>query len=226
MRQNTFKINPIRNRNAFTMLELVFVVVVLGILAAMAIPRLDQDIKQEAADSILSDIRYTQHLALNDDKHSFSNPNWQRAFWRIGFNNCSGGTGIFEYIGSDDNMNGGTLANKEAATDPANGKKMIWSTGSTCSDGGDAATSDRIFLSHKFGINNISYSGCGNNNQYIGFDHLGRPHSGFAGSTVPNYGSYLTTTCTITFNMDNGDDFNITIQPETGYAQIGGQPDS
>lgn len=53
---------------AFTMIELVFVIVVLGILSALAMPRIDRDLRQEAKDNILSSIRYTQHLALIDEK--------------------------------------------------------------------------------------------------------------------------------------------------------------
>jgi len=46
--------------SAFTMIELVLVIVVLGILAALAMPRLERDLRQEAKDNLLSAIRYTQ----------------------------------------------------------------------------------------------------------------------------------------------------------------------
>ena len=57
-----------KQSKAFTMIELVFVIVVIGILAALALPRIERDLRQEAADNILAAIRYTQHLALNDNK--------------------------------------------------------------------------------------------------------------------------------------------------------------
>ncbi len=216
------------NRVAFTMLELVFVIVVLGILASLAMPRLDRDLKQEAADSILSDIRYTQHVALRDYKHEFNNSQWQRAFWIVGFENCAASTGLYEYIGTDVNYGGG-IGDDEAALDPANGKKMIWS-GADCSNGGDSTTSDRIFITHKYGITGVDFNGTGSNScsnaQYIGFDHLGRPHQGFAASAQPDYSSYLDADCTITFTMSDGDTFAITILPETGHAFIVGEEDS
>ena len=225
----THKTNDLHHfteKTAFTMLELVFVIVVIGILAALAMPRFERDLKQEAAESILSDIRYTQHLALLDSKQSFKDADWQRSFWRIGFENCAGGSGLYEYIGTDMDYLGG-IDDEEAAIDPDNGKKMIW-TGADCSNGGDSNTSDRIFITHKFGITNFTTSsGCDINttsNQYIGFDHLGRPHSGF--SATADYSSYLPSSCTITFTMSDSDTFAITIQPETGHAFIVGQPDS
>lgn len=218
--------NFTQNRHAFTMIELVLVIVVLGILASLAMPRLDRDLKQEVADNILSDIRYTQHLALRDFKHRFDNPKWQSSFWRIGFGFCSGSTDYYEYIGSDMSYEGG-INDTEAAIDPTNGKRMQWSGLKTCADGGDSSTSERIFLSHKFGVTNITFTGSGindcSNAQYIGFDHLGRPHQGFTGSTIPDYSSYLDERCTITFTMTNGDTIDIIVEPETGYTYIDGQ---
>lgn len=216
------------NRVAFTMLELVFVIVVLGILATLAIPRLDRDLKQEASDSILSDIRYTQHLALRDNKHEFDNPQWQRAFWRIGFDDCAVATDLYGYIGTDIDYDK-IISNNEAAVDPANGEKMIWS-GADCSDGGDNTTSDRIFITKKYGITAVDFNSTGTNScanaQYIGFDRLGRPHQGFTESTQPDYASYLDADCTITFTMSDGDTFAITVQSESGHAFIVGQVDS
>ena len=77
--------NLSKKKEAFTMLELVFVIVVLGILAALALPRIDRDLRQEAGDNILSAIRYTQHLALNDDKINPSINDWQKSLWQVRF---------------------------------------------------------------------------------------------------------------------------------------------
>ena len=55
-------------KKAFTMLELVFVLVVIGILAAVMIPNMQSTALREAAIQVVSHIRYTQHLAMIDDK--------------------------------------------------------------------------------------------------------------------------------------------------------------
>ena len=211
------------NKAAFTMIELVIVIVVLGILAVIAMPRLERDLRQDAADAILSDIRYTQHLALTDFKHRRGTPNWQKSFWRIGFNLCTG-TDYYEFVGSDMDYLGGPIGNAEAAIDPANGNRMVWNNGA-CANGGDSLTSERIFISYKYGIDNVVGSAsCPS--EYVGFDHLGRPHTRFAGigpigaGSAENYNSYMNVQCTLTFTMSNDDIFAITIQPETGYAEI------
>jgi len=219
-------------RPAFTMIELVMVIIVLGILASMAMPRLDRDLRQEAADTILSNIRYTQHLALTDDKHRFNNAQWQRRWWRIVFSTCTGQDRFF-MVGSDDDMTGGTNAfftQMEAAIDPRTGKPLFWTNGQSCAPGVDtSASSEDIFLSKKYGITNVKSTGsCGNTTNskgHIAFDNLGRPHYGFSNSAQPNYASLITQRCTFTFTLSDGDTFIINIEPETGHAFIQNQED-
>ncbi len=223
MKNFNFKYND--TRCAFTLLELVFVIVILGIIASLAIPRLDRDLKQEAADTILSHIRYTQHLALSDNKHKFNKRKWQRAFWEITFESCSGGD-LFIGVGTDMDYAGDTDRN-EAATDPANGKPMFWLNTSSCGyDDDTTAASDTIFITKKFGISSVSAKGGCAGLKHIGFDYLGRPHVSFSGSKEPDNSSYMSSECAFTFTMSDGDTFDISIQSETGYASIVGQADS
>jgi Tfp pilus assembly protein FimT len=65
------------HRRAFTMIELVMIVVVIAILAAVAVPKLATNDLQDATNQIIRHIRYTQHLAMTDDKY-ISNPTVSR----------------------------------------------------------------------------------------------------------------------------------------------------
>jgi len=210
-----------KQNEAFTLLEAVIVIVLIGILATVAIPRLQTDTTQEAADQILSDIRYTQHLALIDDVTNPNNSRWQAAFWSMRFTKCDGGTNWFYIIGSDKSYEGNIDVNTEAAIDPLSGKPMRGICG-----GNDGTKSSKIFITDKFGISNVTFTGSCNGAQHIGFDHLGRLHQGFAktdqSATINDYASVLHTPCIITFTHPNGN-FSINIQPETGYAYIVGQ---
>ena len=208
-----------KQTKAFTMLELVFVIVVLGILAALALPRMDRDLRQEAADNILSAIRYTQHLALNDDKTNPFNPNWQQELWTIRFQN----DGSFYTISSNAD-HGANVDFSEAAIDPANGKR-IYSSDSII----DSNESPNIFLGKKYGVNSVAFKvgGAGDTN-HIAFDNLGRPFKSGIYSLVDLYAGYMTADCNITIKFVDSDinDLIITIEKETGYAYIIGQEDS
>ena len=209
-------------RNAFTMIELVLVIVVLGILAALAIPRLDRDLRQEAADTTLANIRYAQHFALQDDKQKFDNPKWQQRFWHLYFGTCEGKP--FFAVGSDDDMTGSTngrVAFAESALDPSNGKRLWAKDGESCDDGN--AISPSVLIGKKYGVNSVTSNG-GCSKSYIGFDHLGRPYSdSFTNSTIPNNRGYMKTDCTFTFTLKKGNPFSIRIEAETGYAYVIGQ---
>jgi prepilin-type N-terminal cleavage/methylation domain-containing protein len=207
---------------AFTMLELVMVIVVLGIIAALALPRMDRDIRQEAADNVLSAIRYTQHLALMDNKTNPSDSQWLMTLWHIRFSTYNdGGTKWFYTVGS--NMNHRTNINKiETAIDPTNSKYMYNANADSTIDTDE---SPNIFIGKNFGINSIVFTGGCAGGQLIAFDHLGRPHVGIY-SAGNDFGSYMSSDCIITFDFENSsyDAFSIEIDKETGYAFIVGQP--
>jgi len=203
------------------MIELVFVIVILGILASLAMGRMDRDLRQEATETILSHIRLTQQLALRDNKHrSDNNANWQRAYWQINFD-CTPPTTCRYVIGSDIDLSG-AIIKLETAVDPTDGKYLL------NDDSGDTEMSDKVLLEDKFGIHTIaSSSGCANSNS-IAFDYVGRPYINNSGAGN-DFSNIMTTDCNLTFTMstdqddDNVDDnFTITVEAETGNAFIVG----
>ena len=208
-------------RKAFTMIEAIMVIVVMGIIAAVAIPRLESDTTQEAADQILSDIRYTQHLALTDDvTRRLNSDEWQRAFWRIQFQNLTASnTGWTYSIGSSRDAGGTNIDLAEAAIDPLDGRPIFGDR-----TFGNTQVSPKVFIGKKYGISDIKFDGSCKDIKHFGFDRLGRLHRSFSTSSDPTYGSYVKTPCTIKFaNSDAGWDFTIQINPETGYAFVVGQ---
>ncbi len=204
------------------MIEVVMVMIVLAILTSFAIPRMERDLNQEAADNVLSAIRYTQHLAQMDDKHKFDKPKWQQRFWRIYFGTCTDGK--FYAIGTDDNMDSANNARvdfNESALDPANGKHIWAHDGGSCAGSHQLSElSPNVFLGKKYGITSITESG-GCSNSYVGFDHLGRPYSGaFTQSNEPDNAGYMSLQCHLVFTLSDGSSFQINIEPETGYSYI------
>lgn len=76
-------------RTGFTMMELIIVIVIGGILAAVMIPRLERDPTREAANQIVRHIQYAQHLAMVDDVYLATDNTWFTNRWRITFNSAN-----------------------------------------------------------------------------------------------------------------------------------------
>lgn len=230
---NTKQDRYLSQKNAFTMIELIMVIVVIGILVTVAFPRLDRDLKQEAADNILSAIRHTQHMALTDNRHKFNRIDWQKALWQIRFTKNTAGD-IWSYtIGSNSDYappsSGTSIDKNESVLDPMNGKFIFNQSPSSPQDD----ESPNIFLTKKYGIETITLnSGChgtlNSSAMHIAFDNLGRPHRGVTSGATNDYNTYINNgNCQITFASPAFDsNLTIEIKQETGYAFILGQEDS
>jgi type II secretory pathway pseudopilin PulG len=193
---------------------LVFVIVTIGILSAVVIPRMQNSRLREAADQIISHIRYAQHLAIMDDQFDPRDDNWYRKRWQIFFEQES--DNWIYTIYSDGNTNG-QADETEIAINPQDSSKRL--TGKT-----EAYITSDMNLGRKYGItgaNGIKFERCGLINR-LAFDHLGRPMDGNLMDHIGSYGNtkLITTSCRITIKDSSGDSLRIIIQPETGFAQI------
>jgi len=213
-------------KTAFTMVELIFVIIVLGVLASLALPRMDRDLRQDAGDNILSAIRYTQHMALIDNKTNPFVANWQKALWQIRFTtNSSGASDVWSYtIGSNNDYKLNIDKTTESAVDPINGLYM-YNNGPTTRQSDE---SPNIFLTELYGINNVVFNNCsgafdGTGSSHIAFDQIGRPHRGVSTGGSNNYQTYVNNKdCIIRFSFATAgiSPLDINISRETGYAYI------
>lgn len=205
----------IMKRTAFTMIELIFVIIVLGILASVAIPRIDRDLRQEAQTNIISALRYTQNLALSDNKTDPRTTDWQKTLWQLRFRSVN--TKWYYTISSDMSKEGG-VDKIETAVDISNGKRIYNDTSDYIIDSDE---SPNIFLSHKYGVKNIVVS-CDSDGaaQHIAFDHLGRPHANISNTSTNDYSTYLLTDCNITVDFENTDITNLVIMVEAETGNV------
>ena len=190
--------------NAFTVLELVVVIIVAGILAAVMIPHLERDNLQTAIKQVVRHIQYTQHLAMVDDVYDDSNSTWYKAMWRVSFrsNNC--------YVVSSNTDYDMNYDRDESATDPLT-KTLLYSNNDCIQDSSD--NSD-MFLFHKYAIDNIEFTGSCGNNRFVAFDYMGRPHK-----TLSSVNDFVTSECKITLHSGSRKGV-ISILPETGFAKV------
>ena len=205
MEQIFIEVKIMKTFRAFTMIELIFIIVVVGILAAVAIPRIERNGLIEAADQLASHIRYTQQLALSDNKFNANARFWHRQLWQIQFN----GTSYAIY--SDRNVNNVSDAG-EYAVDPMNPAKFLASAGN-----GINATNQntKLNLANTYSIANITLGGACQGRNNIGFDFKGRPMAVAAGDL---YTTLYRAACTITLTNEAGETAVIFVQPETGYV--------
>ena len=205
-------------KKAFTMMELVFVIVIIGILAVATAPKLNDNRLRELAHQIISDIRYTQHLAMSSNEFDPNDSEWHLKRWQIFFHNDGSGNGHKVYTiyrNQDKDKVGNSVETNEIATDQATGRKMT----------GDSSYStfiETMDLTDEYGI--TSYNLCGNTDETkkrLYFDYIGRVYApdGLISDTN-RFDSLITTSCNLKLINDSGNFVTITIEPETGYAYI------
>ncbi|MDR3346446.1 MAG: type II secretion system GspH family protein [Campylobacteraceae bacterium] len=222
-----------KKHHAFTIVELVFVIIVVGILSAILIPRMQSSRLYEAADQVTSHIRYTQHLAMMDDKFdpTGGDANWFKKRWQIFFEQNDNKHWVYT-IFSDDRILGiyngipdynAADAIDELATNPQDTSKRL--TGGREDIPANIVTK-ALNLSREYDINGIAFNAACNADgaTRITFDYLGRPMvrnvNGYA-SPYPDdrlLASQNPDPCTITLTNGANENINITIQSETGFV--------
>ena len=216
-------------KKAFTMIELIFIIVVVGILAAVAVPQINRNSLVEAADQVAAHIRYTQQLAMNDNKFDPDDPNWFKRFWRIQFTDqgAPGSAAGWRYNiywdkGALPGSNGQPNSLNSMAADPQNPNKLLTSGFARQPANTDGAKMNKkLNLEATYNISNIEFTNCGNgNNHTISFDSYGRPMGQLANSVVPYDRLFVgQNPCIITLTNDARETASITIEPETGYVR-------
>lgn len=203
-------------KKAFTMLELVFVIVVLGLLTALLFPRLEADPLRDAANQVIRHLRYTQHLAMSDDQYDVSNPTWFRERWRMRMYTVLGTVYTAVFQDTDENGNIDTVTHTEPALDPLTHKYLF--------DGAPAADTNnnaKMDLTDSYGITALT-STCNRaaKTTEIFYDEMGRPYSDTTVNNQRPYFSPLIGACAITLTHTSGRTAVITVEPETGYAWL------
>jgi len=215
-------------KRAFSLMELVLVIVVVGIISAVMVPRINDVQIDKAAQQVLTHIRYTQHLAMMDNRFDPQDPNWFKKRWQIRFQyKGSFPRKYFYTIYRDDDLTGG-YSQREIAKNPLNPSQLL--TGKkTISTVTTAKYTKKLDLYQTYNIKSVSMTGCiyrgVGQSVRLSFDYLGRPIVKNVNALARAYAAktqrrLATKTCYLKLTDKSDRTATIAIEPETGYAYI------
>ena len=212
----------IKSKNkAFTLIEIIFVIVIIGIMSAILAPSVKRATMQEAADQLASHIRYTQYLALQDNKFEHNNSNWYKGRWQLLFGKSAFTDNKYTYtIFSDKSGYSGSPGVTEMAKNPLNPSQFLSGGYSGVLQTSDSRAMKELNIGKKYDISSVNFSG-GCSGLRISFDYLGRPINGNPRTQSQKYNNRLIKTdCIITLTNSVGESKRIIVTPETGYVYV------
>ena len=181
---------------AFSLLELVLVVVILGLILSISSINFKKDRLLEGARQIINDIKYTRNLALMQDSFrvgelSVAKRQWYKSRWQLYFIKSNATDyeqtyTIFLDKNGDGNANLGKTdinLDREIAVDIINPKKLMNSGQSGVINKDDEKTTQRFNISKKFGIKKVEFKGSCSGGTKLVFDGFGRVYSSLKNST-------------------------------------------
>lgn len=198
------------NKKSFSLLELIFAIVLLSIVIITIIPKNNTSKLQIATDKIILYLNYIRYIAFIDDKEHIDDNEWERKRWSLKFQKCSKKQdGIYFVVFSD--ISGGTSHFKKAETmkDPLNQKQLY--VQSDCNPKEDE--SKNVLLTKEFGIKDIKVS-C-NNTSTIGQIAFGK--DGKVYSRLGENIKQIDKQCIIKLFDNNNNFTQIAIEANTGY---------
>lgn len=221
--------------NAFTLFELVLVVLILGLMVSITQISLKQDRLIQGAKQILNDIYYVRSLAMIQESFrglelAVAKREWYKSRWQLYFINSAATNyeqtyTIFLDKNGDGNANlGKTEINidREIAVDIINPKKLMNSGQSGVIDKNDNKTTQRFNILKKFGIKKVEFKGSCRGSTKIIFDEKGRLYSPLR-TSQGIYDKNLAKTnqeCIIRLTSTQENQICIAINPLSGFAYI------
>ncbi len=201
-------------KKTFLILELVFVIVILGILYTVFTPKLPNYKLDEVTNRVLIYLNYVRYKALVDDKFEMFEPesnNWYKGRWTLKFMRCreDKGGGIYFTIYSESNDTG-QINQKESLKDPLTNKYIY--TSNSCEK--NPANSPFALLKN-YDIEDVQIS-CNTTTSIgqISFGVDGKVYTQLSSENLE-----LKKPCTIKFISKTKEFKDIIIYPKTGYIE-------
>ncbi|MDR1451235.1 MAG: prepilin-type N-terminal cleavage/methylation domain-containing protein [Helicobacteraceae bacterium] len=204
----------------FTLIEAIITIMIAGILSMIAYAVFyEPDKLALARDQIIRHLRYTQHLAVMDDKFDPNDPNWELKRWRLKFSTSAnpiyagGKAGGWTYtIFADQDRNASNTSSlEEMAVDPLTKRRLSGGVPSRLrSDRPDFTPEMALWY---WRVERLDLHGC---LQTIAFDEIGRPFHLYNTSSSTTVKRPMLATCKITLIGESGEQASLCIALETG----------
>jgi hypothetical protein len=196
---------------AFSLIELIFTVVLVSIIASQFIPKNNLSKLNLAADKIILYLKYTRYVAMIDNKFDASDTKWYKARWTLKFLNCRKSVGgLYFVIGSEKSPYGGQLSEDECAKDPITNKWLYSSNYCKL----DEDRSKYILLTQEYGVTRVDiYCNKYSKHNKISFGADGNTYC--KTNTISE--DILTKTCYIKLYDIQENNITIAIEPVTGF---------
>ena len=202
-------------KKSFSLLELIFAMVLISIATSQFIPKKNLSKLNLAANKIILYLKYTRYIAMIDNKYDINDEMWFKERWTLKFQKCSQSIGgLYYVIFSDINHKGSPNKKTECLKDPISNKYLY--SNYDCEASKDE--SKYILLTKEFGVTNIDIS-CNTTSTIgqISFGNDGKIYSRL-GTNPENVDKYeIKDTCYINMYDIQENKITIAIEPVTGY---------
>ncbi|EAJ5680697.1 prepilin-type cleavage/methylation domain-containing protein [Campylobacter lari] len=222
-------------KQAFTLIELVFVCIILSLLFSMTYVYYKPDYLRLGAEQVLNDIKYTRHLALmqNDfrvKEFNIAKREWFKAKWQLYFIRSKSATNneqtytIFLDKNGDGNANiGKNMINKdrEIAVDLINPDILMNSGQSGVINQNDFKANLKYNIEKTYGISKVLFKGACKGSTRLVFDDYGRLYTPLKNATrAYDKLASFDNDCIIRLSNNQNEHVCIVINPISGYAYI------
>ena len=202
------------NKNAFSILELIFVITIISLLSYILIPTKNTDTLNIVTNKIIIYLKQTRLQAFINDKFSVDDTLWHKQRWTLKFFRCKKSIGGLYYVIYSDTNKTGHPSALESLKDPLT-KKNVYSS-NNCNE--NSNNSKYVLLTKEYDIIDVNLS-CNNTTSLgqLSFGSDGRVYSKLSNKDNEFYEYEIKSPCIITMTHKNDNSKSITIENSTGF---------
>ncbi len=201
-------------KKGFSLLELIFVILIIGIILSQSIYRNNLSKIQLAKNQIMLHLKYARYVSMIDNKYNYKNNKWFKKRWSLKFMNCQSSIGGVYYVLYNDLDSNGAVKKEETLRDPLT-NNYIYSFQCVKDDLYDK--SKFVLLTKEYGITRVEVS-C-NKTSTIGQITFGIDGKIYARNGEKESDYEIKELCTIKLFDKNSKLETIKIYPNTGYIE-------